>query len=428
MKLSNDLEELIRHQIIDTHTAERIQQYYALQNEKQPNRMVLLFGVLGAVLTGLGILLMVAHNWEHLSKFLKTAIALGLLLTGQIICLYVLLKKRDSRVWNEAASAFLCLALASCVSLIAQIYHLSGPFDEYIFYWCLFTIPLVYLFSSSATAVICLFGCTLYMMENSLGRIDVAYKLLIYLLLLTLLMPHYIKSWKVPDHALLPVLHWSIPLSLLFTPALIAKDYGDLTFVSYFSMLSLFVMIGSLPALKGQGLLKNGFLMLGLGGIVLLLWILSFDGFWNSLLRNADKLMNGLGHAEFLYALALTALALIFYFLRKNALPWNAWSGFQLGFALFIFIFFIGTQSSVATLLINVFGFILGAAVTREGLVKHHIGTLNFGLILLAGLIICRFFDSELSYVLRGMLFVAIGIGLFIVNYRMLKKETRHEH
>jgi len=31
-------------------------------------------------------------------------------------------------------------------------------------------------------------------------------------------------------------------------------------------------------------------------------------------------------------------------------------------------------------------------------------------------------FDTNLSFVTRGLLFVAAGLGFFVLNYRMLKK------
>ncbi len=40
-------------------------------------------------------------------------------------------------------------------------------------------------------------------------------------------------------------------------------------------------------------------------------------------------------------------------------------------------------------------------------------------------LIACRFFDTEISFVIRGLLFVVIGIGFFGANYLMHKKQQK---
>jgi len=40
-------------------------------------------------------------------------------------------------------------------------------------------------------------------------------------------------------------------------------------------------------------------------------------------------------------------------------------------------------------------------------------------------LIICRFFDTNLSFVLRGLLFVLVGLGFFAMNYWMIRKRKQ---
>ena len=40
----------------------------------------------------------------------------------------------------------------------------------------------------------------------------------------------------------------------------------------------------------------------------------------------------------------------------------------------------------------------------------------------------CRFFDTNMSFVIRGLLFVAVGVGFFITNYVMLKKQKAREN
>ncbi|MFT5306512.1 MAG: hypothetical protein ACI89M_002038, partial [Chitinophagales bacterium] len=37
-------------------------------------------------------------------------------------------------------------------------------------------------------------------------------------------------------------------------------------------------------------------------------------------------------------------------------------------------------------------------------------------------LVACRFFDSNLSFVFRGLLFILVGLGFFFVNYWMINR------
>ncbi|MFT6335528.1 MAG: putative membrane protein [Saprospiraceae bacterium] len=66
MSLINDIEKLIGEGIISEETANRIKNYYKSKEVKSSNRLLVIFGVLGAFLIGLGIILILAHNWDQL--------------------------------------------------------------------------------------------------------------------------------------------------------------------------------------------------------------------------------------------------------------------------------------------------------------------------------------------------------------------------
>jgi hypothetical protein len=40
-----------------------------------------------------------------------------------------------------------------------------------------------------------------------------------------------------------------------------------------------------------------------------------------------------------------------------------------------------------------------------------------------AALILCRFFDTDMSFVIRGILFLIVGLGFFLANYWTLKQK-----
>ena len=48
---------------------------------------------------------------------------------------------------------------------------------------------------------------------------------------------------------------------------------------------------------------------------------------------------------------------------------------------------------------------------------------LNSGMTVIALLVICRSFDSDLTFVVKGTLFVLVGIGFFVANWLMIKKK-----
>jgi hypothetical protein len=71
--------------------------------------------------------------------------------------------------------------------------------------------------------------------------------------------------------------------------------------------------------------------------------------------------------------------------------------------------------------------FAIGILTIKDGAKKVHLGILNFGLLIIAALVICRFFDADLSFVFKGILFVSVGVGFFAANSWMLKKRKTNE-
>jgi hypothetical protein len=46
----------------------------------------------------------------------------------------------------------------------------------------------------------------------------------------------------------------------------------------------------------------------------------------------------------------------------------------------------------------------------------------NVGLLTIIVLIVTRFFDINISFLWRGLVFMALGIGFFLTNYLLIKR------
>ena len=66
-----ELSDLTSAGVISEETAVNIKAYYQQKAQESPNRLILVFGIVGALLVGLGIILIIAHNWDELSKLAK---------------------------------------------------------------------------------------------------------------------------------------------------------------------------------------------------------------------------------------------------------------------------------------------------------------------------------------------------------------------
>ncbi len=418
-KITIQLAELIEAGILSNEKAQEIQSFYKKDSDQSQNRLFAVFGVLGAILVGLGIILILAHNWDDLSRTSKTIIAFLPLLIGQGFCAYALFKKPDSQAWRESAAAFLFFAVGASISLVSQIYNIPGNVSSFILTWMLLCLPLVYVMRSSIVSLFYLMGITYYACETGYWSYPNS-EPYIYWLLLLLIVPHYYYLYKNRPNSNFMIFHnWFIPLSLIITLGTIAKSSEELMFIAYMSLLGLLYLIGYLPFFKNKRRISNGYSILGSLGTVGLLLFFSFEWFWEELKLGDISINSPEFFVSFLISTAATALLT---WKIKN-IPENKVMPMEIVFIAFILIFIIGINSSVtAAVLVNLLVFAMGVLTIRQGADENHLGILNYGLLIITALVICRFFDTNISFVARGVLFLLIGFGFFFVNYWMLKK------
>ncbi|WP_396591571.1 DUF2157 domain-containing protein [Allomuricauda sp. R78024] len=427
MSILKDLPNLVKADIITEETADSIKNYYENKGSSYTNRLFVVFGILGAILVGLGVILIIAHNWDELSKMTKTVFAFLPLVVAQVICGYVLIKKQDSVAWRESGTTLLFFGVGACISLVSQIYNISGDLSSFLLTWMLICLPAIYIMRSSVTSLLFIIGITYYACETNYWSYPSSESYLYWLLLLGILPFYYLLYRKKPKSNFMVFHNWVIPLSITIVLGIFADKAEEFMFVGYFSLFGLFYLIGNLAFFNEQKTRNSGYKTIGSLGSIILLLILSFDGFWEDLRRKYFLLNEVLLSPEFFVSAIITILAGVLLYLHQRNKPWNDIKPLTPMFILFIVAFFIGLSFPFAAILINFYVFALGILTIREGAKQNHLGVLNYGLIIITILVICRFFDTNLSFVVRGILFVSVGVGFFATNYWMLKKRKTNE-
>lgn len=197
--LLKDLQELVTENIITPDTAQKIENFYKNKKDAPSEKFNIVLGILGALLVGFGIVLLVAHNWDEMPVFLQTIFAFLPLATGQCLCLYTLLRKKGNIAWREASSVILFFAVASCIALISQVYHISDTLSGFILTWLLLTAPLVYIMKSSLISLLVIAVATWYAVlvgYQAVFSTSVTHIPYFYLFFLVFLLPHYYQHFK----------------------------------------------------------------------------------------------------------------------------------------------------------------------------------------------------------------------------------------
>lgn len=416
-KLERQLAELLDAEIINADTAQKISAFYHTREQTKPNRLFTIFGVLGALLSGLGIILIIAHNWDDLSRITKTILAFLPLLIGQIACAYSCIKNKKS-AWVESSATFLILAVGATISLVSQIYNIPGNLSSFLLVWIAITAPLIYVLRSNLAVIIHLVLATWYACD--LGYFYNSSVPWWYLLQFAWILPYYIRLQRSQAESnITGILNWLIPLSLVIV--LGAFTDGDtLVLLAYIALFGLFYNIGQLPWFKEQKLRRNGYTIIGSLGTVFLLTILTFEWFWKDAF-NESLHPRGLLITQFLFLSGITVIGYLYF--KKQHKGFNL---FQYAFLIIGLLYLTKDLGSIhAIVLTNILVAALGLFAIRIGINKNSYGILNYGLLIITALIVCRFFDTNLDFVFRGILFISVGAGFFFANYLLLKKQPK---
>lgn len=427
MSLKIDIEELIRAEVISEETGTKIRQYYDVKSGSANHRLILIFGILGALLSGMGVILIMAYNWVDLTTQTKTIIAFTPLAIAQLAGFYTLGWRRGNRAWHEGSAVAIFMAVGACLFLISQIFHFPGNAVSLVLSWMLLLLPAVYILDSGAASLLYLAGITWY--ASSVSYFTYPYhEAWLYWLLLLAIIPYYIYITTHRFHRFLTTLHhWVIPVSMVIVLGGFTMSHGIWMYVAYFSMFGLFYVLGNSPPFIQYNKIQNGFLWTGQAGSAILLIMLSFKWFWKNLPGQLHPMNEALMAPEFWIAVTLTAATLILLLVRSWKFPALRREVFAWVFLLFLGCFILGFYSESAYYLINIL--ILGIAILtiRKGNRTADFTELNFGLLMVAVLIFSRFFDSNISFLLRGLAFILVGLGFFLVNYSMYRKKLAHE-
>jgi len=423
--LLKDLNKLVSEGVITDDIASNIKKYYVREDSKSGNNLQVILAVLGSLLVGLGILLILAHNWDGLSKVIKSVLAFTPLVIAQAMTVFVLLKKKNSKMWREGVGVFIFLAVAISISLVSQIYHINGEFSSFMLTWMILVLPMIYILDSSMVSLLYIIGITVYVANVKVFKYDSFANSLVYVPLIIFVFPHYYNLLTKSKYSNFTYFHnWIIPLSLLFSVPMMVKGESEFIPLLFLSVLTIIYFVGKSKYLAYDNLIKNAYSIIGVLGMLIFMYVVSFDNYWSSLV-NKD-IFKEINYNLFLSAVVFiiafsTSMKLIFGKYKFDPIDW--------GYILFIILFFIFIliefNPFFAVLLINIYILFVGIFYIKKGESHNDLISLNLGLLTIAILILVRFFDYDISFLIRGLLFILIGVGFFVANYLMIKKRDK---
>ncbi|GLI91315.1 hypothetical protein LMG27198_03070 [Methylocystis echinoides] len=430
--LYDQLPALIAEGALTDETAARLRARYGpLEEGAGRRRAIVLFGILGAALIGGGVILLLAHNWEALGRLVRGLLALALLFIAQGLSFWVLARRPASMAWREGAGTLQTMAIGASIALVSQTYHTGGAFEDFLLLWALLALPVAYLLRATLPAILYLCAIAYWASAQTffarfLPFVPDAFA---YWVLLALALPWWGLALRENRHgARSSLFGWALVLTLPVGYALSLQHSAEVLWPLWCcALVAVLYLAGErwqadAPSLRQRPLLIAG--ALGFGALGL---FLSFGDAWRfqafqALLRGERELF--LAHpAEFAIGLlwVVAALALWADALRRGvanaalvgALPVVALAGYAIG----------DHAPGGAAALFNLYLLIVGVGVLVTGFRTQRLGLVNAGMAVLSALIFCRFFDSDLGFVARGVAFIVVGAGFLAANLVLLRKK-----
>ena len=401
MKILKELDELTAAEVISPEVAERIRHYAEQRTQSNSShRLLTVFGALGAILIALGVIVLLAHNWDELPRWIKTFFSFLPLLAGQAACGYLLFKKGLTSWWGEAAATFTALTIGATIAMVHQVYNLpDSSFASFLTLWLILALPTLYLMRSRATAVLYYIGigalCILGYREWTTYYTS--------LVTFVLILPFYI--WHIrykANSAITYAFHW---LTVVFTGialSILSANIRDDGAILWSVLLSaIYLMIGKYLQ---TSIYYNAYKVAALLCIPICFFIEDFPFFNN-------------------YTLYTTIAIVLFYFLLIVKYYYIDKKEKALDLVLVFPLLYIFSIYLVRLYLYDLVILAFGAYYIWKGFKSERSLVVNYGLSVISVEIAIRFFDSYYPFIIKGIVFILLGIGFFVANYFILKQK-----
>jgi uncharacterized membrane protein len=432
-----ELPELVAGGIISQENAAAIDRHYQAAESRAPNFGFVILAVIGSAMVGAGAILLIAHNWDELSRPTRCLLAFLPLVAALALGCFVLWRRNDSPAWRESVAILDVAAVGTAIALVSQTYQIQGSFTDFMKIWLLLSIPMVYLFRANFAALAYLIGSAVWVVSKGGWPSDRPGEMFFWVLLL-LFLPFYAGvirqsrtgwTFRVLSLALVAAGAFGLTVTVDFTNC----DVGGVAFAGFFATVYLAGMMWQDEG--GESL--NVLSVLGGIGIAATAVVLSFEETWH--LRAASA-WSGLSAEQGLavaISLLFPAVAIglaawgfargkVFYSLSAACIPIiAALARFIAGLAPELDRSSDNRCAFVAAVLFNLYAFVLGIELLARGIRAGSVSRANFGLLVIAALALARFFDSDLSFVARGIGFIAVGAGFLIANLIFFRQRTR---
>ena len=414
--------------LIAADQAENIKRRYHV-SEQGPAWGRIIFFSIGAVLFGLGVILLFAYNWEKMHKFAKLAVIVLALLTAHGTGFWLRQSAGRYRAAGEGLHLTGTMLFGAGIWLVAQIYHIDEHYPNAFFIWGLGALTMAWTLPSISHAIL---ATVLLVLWNGFEAFDFKNPhLMSPFIILGGLTP---LAWVNRSRVLLATTIGAFMLMLAFSVATVG---GDLAFLLVFFSACILIAAGLLVRRKG-GFPGSGPVLFFVGYSVYIatLFVLSFFHHGKGLFTiDFDTIPAGI----YFFSFSIAAIGLLIWaFWPVIQRPQNTLADVRIDY--------YGVLITLLLVVLNTLGVLglkgwTGAAVFNmiflfhsimlivSGCKKLDIKSTTVGCLLVAIISMARYTDLFVSLLARSSVFLLMGAALFAVGlyYSRTKKQLREK-
>lgn len=422
--LYEQLPELVHKGLISPEQKDAIQSHYGPAHSGPAyNWAFIVISIIGALLVGGGIILIFAYNWDELSRTWRTVLSIAPLVVGLIIYSYMLFRQRHSIAWVEGSATFLMLMLAASIALVSQTYNIMGTTEDFLITWLLPSVILLYLAPSSLCAIIYYIGIANWAVEMR-GSESVW-----YWALLAAGVPHFVWAWRKNERLRYVLTGWALVLTFPFgwfgtiEPEILLYGFWGTALV-----LGLMYLLESFPSAETH--VSPAFQPLRTFSVIAVFVFLMTLTYWDDYDPVViEQLWKGGGYAAWAVrvnvAVWVAILAGYAWQFARQARQLPLQGVLPAVFPLFLLLLMLigpAVGDGLPRFLANVFLLLWGVSYLYSGIQHSRMGLVNLGMLIVLMLIAFRFFDTEWSYLAKGIAFVLLGVAFLMVNWGLSKR------
>ena len=423
--LQNEIGDWEREGLVDAVTAGRLRERYEAAASSAISWGRVIFGSLGSTLVGLGIIALLAANWGGLPRDVRAALAF----TPLTLCIafYACGRCRNwnSRVFLEPLGILWGLSAAAGIALISQTYHMPGELEDFLFAWMLLLVPVMYATASMAVVAGYFIGLLVWV---SLAKFSGGVGLFFWPMAL-LAVPVISDVRREPGSGIRAnLMLWSA--ALCSTGALgvtLEKSLPGLWMIIYSAAFSTLFLLGMRARQSGCTLWQNPLRTLGGCGLGVVLYLLMFEWPWQEIgpryWREETSFHAWAAGFDFCLAVVLPVVAALLLVRAARGSAKLSLRGAQVtpvcvtcawGAAPFVtaaayVVASYSERESMAALMMMIYLLMLGLATLGTGLAARRLSVVNAGTVILLGVILGKFFSSDVSFTVKGVSFIVCG-------------------